>query len=402
MITENNLLLPDELERRQIFHLLKKHSSWTAWNRILSYYQKWADITEESVRIADNNGLLPKKIYPPDYTTPPGVRDDMGQTSIYYRDFVDILKGLALFDEGVRRLGKGDKRVFTRDEASGLFARAGSYTNYYFTAKGKLEDGEIGWQETTPLMKEFFEALSDLGDAGSECARYIYERKQYRSPEVNAASFRYGLDEMVFLPQLPYPDPLPELPEIFDIVEIKTGEEIPCTGIWQPVKNGQPICAMNYLHEGTFARQAVQLYKADPANKNIDRDEYYTIDEGYIFEIKDVTWRLLWRDNRYEDGTIPAEEENYQFVEPSPEGFEGYYNVYDAAAYLRRHNLPNPLLDGEHRLISCHGGKPCPQDGFWWTPASEQGKGHFKKGDIMPNYPMSQYGATIWYREKRK
>ena len=50
----------------------------------------------------------------------------------------------------------------------------------------------------------------------------------------------------------------------------------------------------------------------------------------------------------------------------------------------------------------CEGGQKCPHDGFWWTPASEQGKGHFKKGDIMPNYPLSKYGATIWYREKGK
>jgi len=47
------------------------------------------------------------------------------------------------------------------------------------------------------------------------------------------------------------------------------------------------------------------------------------------------------------------------------------------------------------------GGQPCPHDGFWWTPASREGQGHFKKGDIMPNYTRSQYGATIWYREKK-
>jgi len=46
------------------------------------------------------------------------------------------------------------------------------------------------------------------------------------------------------------------------------------------------------------------------------------------------------------------------------------------------------------------GGEPCPQDGHWWTPAGDPGRGYFKKGDVMPNYPSSQYGATIWYREK--
>ena len=124
-INRDLLLLPNEQERKQMFYLLKKHSSWTAWNRILGYYQKWADVTEESVRQADNNGLLPKRNHPPDYSTPPGVIEDMGETSIYTSDLVKILKGLALFDEGVRRLARGDKRVFTADEATGFLFRGG-------------------------------------------------------------------------------------------------------------------------------------------------------------------------------------------------------------------------------------------------------------------------------------
>jgi len=48
------LLLPDELERKQIFYLLKKHSSWTAWNRILGYFQKWADVVTSVDTIKQN------------------------------------------------------------------------------------------------------------------------------------------------------------------------------------------------------------------------------------------------------------------------------------------------------------------------------------------------------------
>jgi hypothetical protein len=252
-------------------------------------------------------------------------------------------------------------------------------------------------------MKEFFEAFEDFCDVTRECGRNILDREQFHEPEYNAAPLCYSLHQMVFLPQLPYPDPLPELPEIYEVVEIETGEEIPCTGIWQPVKDGQPICTMNYLHGGTLARQSTQLYKVDPNNDTLDREEYFTIDEGFIYELKDVTWRLLWRDDRYEDGTIPEEEKDYQFVEPSPEGAENYYStVYQAAAkYLLRHNLQNPLLDDVRpENMRCEGGEACPQDGFWWTPASDPGQGHFKKGDVMPNYPHSKYGATIWYRVK--
>jgi hypothetical protein len=49
--------LPSELERQQIFYWLKKLSSLTAWRRIFEYYQAWAEVTEKSVRQADNNGI---------------------------------------------------------------------------------------------------------------------------------------------------------------------------------------------------------------------------------------------------------------------------------------------------------------------------------------------------------
>lgn len=45
------------------------------------------------------------------------------------------------------------------------------------------------------------------------------------------------------------------------------------------------------------------------------------------------------------------------------------------------------------------GGQPCPQAGNWWTPAQPGACRHFTRGEIMPNFPGSTYGATIWYRE---
>jgi hypothetical protein len=37
---------------------------------------------------------------------------------------------------------------------------------------------------------------------------------------------------------------------------------------------------------------------------------------GYADETRPVTWRLLWADNRYLDGTIPPEEADYVFLQP--------------------------------------------------------------------------------------
>ena len=59
-------------------------------------------------------------------------------------------------------------------------------------------------------------------------------------------------------------------------------------------------------------------------------------------------------------------------------------------------NLPSPAPAGGLR---CEAGLPCPESGIWWTPAKDSSHQHFKKGDLMPDFPGSSYGSTIWYRE---
>ena len=58
-------------------------------------------------------------------------------------------------------------------------------------------------------------------------------------------------------------------------------------------------------------------------------------------------------------------------------------------------DLPSaPSLVAPTRL-RVEGGQPCPQTGFWFTPAQMHSRHHFKEGDIMPTVG-SDYGATIW------
>jgi hypothetical protein len=46
---------------------------------------------------------------------------------------------------------------------------------------------------------------------------------------------------------------------------------------------------------------------------------------------------------------------------------------------------------------SVPGGKPCPKEGWWWTPAArgESGRRYFKEGEIMLDF-KSNYGMVIW------
>jgi hypothetical protein len=50
----------------------------------------------------------------------------------------------------------------------------------------------------------------------------------------------------------------------------------------------------------------------------------------------------------------------------------------------------------------CEAKQPCPRTGFWWTPAKQGSRRYFNQGEIMPDLPASQYGATIWYWDRHQ
>ncbi|PHV11075.1 hypothetical protein [Chitinimonas sp. BJB300] len=49
----------------------------------------------------------------------------------------------------------------------------------------------------------------------------------------------------------------------------------------------------------------------------------------------------------------------------------------------------------EPQRLRCEAGQPCPQAGFWFTPAKTGSRRAFKQGETMPEV-ASGYGATIW------
>lgn len=78
----------------------------------------------------------------------------------------------------------------------------------------------------------------------------------------------------------------------------------------------------------------------------------------------------------------------------------------DLVAYARKLRKENrvtsdfnaPLGLDEYPLsrLRCESGQPCPQTGWWLTPARANSRHLFKQGDIMPAFEESSYGATIW------
>lgn len=388
--TSYAIMLPSELERRQIFYWLKRVSSYTAWNRILGYFQAWADIAEISVREAVdkgwivtfddegrvNGGLLierhiPATTYPTGYgvngevvyeTEPARVDTRYTGTSIPESDYRLILKGLAHMDEGVRRLRQGDKRVFQYN-ANGEFVMGNRAASAWMQTLFRIEDHETGIdEEHTPHWSEFEKTLRALNDAKGECWPFIIERSGPR----DSARLPYGDYVRKHLHKMPFPDPLPEVPEPAETVLVPTGKIIPFSGIWEPVVAPKPRVSMfkkpppagpfpvsgcmNYLHGGSPAPQAA----VETADDNVDVD---------------ATWQLLWRDDRYEDGSIPVEEASYQFQEPRAEQPQPVMQVCE----------PSEVVFGES-------GRPAPCTGRWLVETDLHASVTLVQGKPLPQH----------------
>jgi hypothetical protein len=274
---------------------------------------------------------------------------------------------LAHFEEGVRRLGKGDKRVFKYD-ANGEFVMAGRADSYWFEAFSKAATGDIELESTTPLLGEFKEALYLYTEVAGECWPDIIEDQ-----DLNAeAPTCYGDWLKEWLPKMSFPHPLPEVPDPQPYTLVRTGRNIPFSGIWEPVDAPEPklrellgglftkleppegplpiVGTMNYLHGGSNAPQAC----VETATDNIAID---------------VTWRLLWKDDRYQDGTIPEEEKGYVFLHPEPPEPEKPAPVY----------RPSDITVAES-------GDKAPVAGRWLVESDLFGVVQVQAGEVLPLY----------------
>ncbi|RAS08765.1 uncharacterized protein DUF1910 [Cupriavidus alkaliphilus] len=61
-------------------------------------------------------------------------------------------------------------------------------------------------------------------------------------------------------------------------------------------------------------------------------------------------------------------------------------------------SFDTPLRVDEYPLshLRCEAGHPCPQGGWWMTPAKQNSRRRFERGENMPEIEDSHYGATIW------
>jgi Immunity protein 71/Immunity protein 72 len=332
---------PSDLERKQIFYCLKRLSSLTAWARILQYYKDWLAVVEDSVREADENGW----------------NDD---TSIPMAEYVLIAKGLAHFENGVLRLGNGDKRVFKFD-STGEFEMSARILDHWSQMIRRVSMGENTIKKHTPLWHEFSLAVDALAQAWGECGQIILESRYFDDPALiwYGQWLRHEMESMWF------PENLGKVPDPVDSIFIRTGEYTPYSGIWEPVdipkssllslltrapKPRPPfkiIGAMNYLHGGS----------------NAPKIKVET--ERGTHEIS-TAWRLLWEDDRYKDGKAPEEEMDYRFSKP-------------AAV-----SPPAPVRLGGSEAVWADSGTAAPYSGRWLAEFDLNAAIEVSAGEILP------------------
>lgn len=165
------------------------------------------------------------------------------------------------------------------------------------------------------------------------------------------------------LPYPVFPKNLPPVPEGSNIL-IKTGDSIPCDGIWEPVDikyNHKFLVIKNDIK--SFKNQGTYNYfiRGMKAPLSIYLDSLKQDGWGY----QDVHWRLTWEDNRYCGGIIPDESEYY--------------------------------LDDEAlgKRITCKSGEICPHSGRWATITGEHQQFiEVEKGQVMPE--ATKYKSDIY------
>lgn len=329
-----------EDDRRKIFWLLKKYSSYTAWKTLGDAFHEFTDAWEYAV----------KKAKPED------------QDEFIVGAFKDFLDGCRGFDDGLPQLKRGERHVFRRRTGGDLGWHA-SYAVSYAEDIMNPREYVFDWMVNKDKVQNSIAKVSQLRKGSSA----VVELSDPTSP---AANREYMFDSL-FEP-FNFPPNLGDVPTPTETT-IDSGKEVPLDGIWEPEwrdpskkqnrvvgirslftpvepSDLQKGC-MNYLIAGTIA----------PPYQDSSRDP-----------VMPVRWRLIWQDTRYRDGTIPDEEADY---------------LAPTSAMPSHH--------AEEGALRVKAGQPCPRAGTWESLDAKGVKRTYKEGDIMADLG-SAYGFTLW------
>ncbi|QRR08591.1 hypothetical protein FPJ27_19785 [Burkholderia sp. MS455] len=275
--------MADDATRRRIFWLLQRSSSLSLWTRKRDAFARFANAYEHAVNT-----------WPDDDPEP-----------IHDKHFPLIAEILAAYDRGLTELARGNRHVWLRGGPLEYAVDRYNYLNAYFFPH------------------------PDYWDRGAQAAPYppkidaLAQLLQASEYQVEHAPFEPGYDDLAHLRwaelllsasaykhnfytlQYPvFPEGLPEVPQAAGPV-IKTGQKVPCDGIWEPVAVEQskwlgivPIGKRSFRNDGCF-NYFIRGIRAPNLRDDVT---------GLFIRTR---WRLLWEDRRYTDGVIPDESQYF-------------------------------------------------------------------------------------------
>lgn len=374
-----------EDDRARQFWLLKRKTSYTAWNRCREAYAAYVDLLERQCKEEPTGKmgprLLEKKKASQRELIAEGVFEwfDVNQienwstniTKWTQSTYANALRGVALFDQGLALLKVGDRSVFTHT-SQGLLEDAcnRAYREYedVYLGGAKGDQSLVFYGKYVPAMKAALQwgaeqvgygagglqpEVADLSaPAVWDETRQVYDPIDKRKKTVIGSRDQWLL-QTVHLTDLP-PVP-PSIEETF----VRTGEACPVFGIYEAqVKEG----LMVYMCQGQEA-----FRYGEPCSQP---------GAGQV-----ITWTLVWEDKRYLDGVIPAEEADY---------FPGLLSSPNFLHFVGD-ELDNDWKSDD--LVVAHTGELAVYTGRWAAKDDLGGKIYWRQGDPLP---MNQGRPTDW------
>jgi len=316
-----------EEDRRKIFWYLKRKTSYTAWSAVADAFDRFAAVFERQVR---EEPFVARGGVDPTWGT--------GWEGFY----PEILKAQVLYEQGLARLLKGDRTIWLYNDLGILGDADTIMEHWYMALVNHGPHGDI-----------FFlgRYVDDLTAAISNVTPFAWATSGIvQQPWENPVYFEFwSREHMAYLAErVPFPSAPPDVPIPTKTVLVRTGDPAPCFGIFEPQV---PDGCMSYLLEGVAVPPAVTIDERD--------GERYT---------RPATWRLIWEDNRYRDGTIPDEEKDYfPATEKSPA-------------------LTQPVTVAGDPLISAETTQRASRSGIWVVAHRLDVRKRFEAGDKLPQH----------------
>ena len=365
--------LPDAV-RRQLFWIVKRHTSYTAWARAFAAFD---------ALIRKMESLIPELAAKPFGTYGMGLPPHTEPFTIW-PGWEYKLKWHRKYRAALARLRKGDKRALGTVPPEpvlgwqdwpceallcffrGVHPRDGYSRELDPIIPEKAALARLAWQAYALTYEniELTTIRNNRAEIRQEYSPQFHTLMAVLPQKFDTTNFSFRVEGTDMLSRYPIPADLPPVPEPV----ILPNQNAPW---WAPAgQRGGPLVfqsAERIFVPGIYLstpHEVIQYLHLDTPAPFLDL--------GYMQErYQPCTWTLIWRDDRYENGADIPEEEALYFPEES--------------------------VDARPKGASARPGETCPLTGMWYAPNMPGNHKFIKQGETMPGPENTSFGTAIWY-----